>query len=100
MIILVNSKNKEAVVNLAKGKNIIFSSSLFHFGCNHTDFNIADKIRYPEWVKNNLGHILSASEPRYRAFLYLDRFSTFGKEQQMLDSEGHTTVYVQGIINR
>ena len=48
-------------------------------------------------MKNEDGHILS--EPRYRAFLYLDHFSTLDKDQQILDSEGQTTVYVPGIID-
>ena len=94
--ILEDDKNHETIVKLAKGETIIFSSSLFHFGCNHQDFNKAYGIRFKDWT-NVDGNCLSA--PRYRAFIYLDHFSTKGKEQQILDSTGETTIYQQGIID-
>ena len=46
--ILVNAQGQEEVIKLAKGQTIIFSSSLFHFGCNHYDFNMAYGIPYGE----------------------------------------------------
>ena len=92
----MDAKKHETIVKLAKGETIIFSSSVFHFGCNHEDFNKAYGIRFKDWTNVN-GNCLS--EPRYRAFIYLDHFSTKGKEQQILDSTGETTIYQQGIID-
>ena len=51
--ILVNAKGEEEVMKLAKGERIIFSSSLFHFGCDHFDFNMAYNIPYEEWKSND-----------------------------------------------
>ena len=95
--ILLDAKGREEKVKLAKGETIIFSSSLFHFGCNHLDFNLAYEMKYPTWIENDKCEILS--EPRYRAFLCMDHFSTLGKKQQILDSEGQTTIYVKGITD-
>ena len=39
--ILANDTGQETIVKLAKGETIIFSSSTFHFGCNHEDYNKA-----------------------------------------------------------
>ena len=94
--ILVNAKKQETIVKLAKGGTFIFSSSVFHLGWNHTDFNIAYWIKFKDWIQDKQGKCLS--EPPYRAFLYLD-FSTKGKKQQILDSEDQTAVYVRGIFD-
>ena len=88
--ILVNAKGKEEVVKLAKGESIIFSSSLFHFGCNHFDFNMAYNVPYEEWKRDDNNLIICP--PHYRIFLYMDHYSTLGKEQQIVDSSGATTV--------
>ena len=72
--ILVNAKGKEKVVKLAKGESIIFSSSLFHFGCNHFDFNMAYDLPYETWKRDDINLIISP--PRYRIFLYMDHYST------------------------
>ena len=95
--IIIDAKQHETIVKLSKGETIIFSSSVFHFGCNHEDFNKAYGIKFKDWTQDSKGKCLS--EPRYRAFLYLDHFSTKGKGQQILDSTGETTIYVQGIID-
>ena len=97
--ILLDEKGREQLIKLSKGETIIFSSSLFHFGCDHdiVDFNTAYGIPFKDWVKTEKGEILS--RPRYRAFLYMDHFFTFGKEQQILDYEGQTTIYGKGIID-
>ena len=44
--ILLNANKKGTIVKIAKDETIIFSSSVFHFGCNHTDFNITYGIKY------------------------------------------------------
>ena len=95
--ILEKHTGQETIVKLAKGETIIFSSSLFHFGCNHEDYNKAYGIRYKDWYKDDNGVLVSG--PRYRAFVYLDHYSTRGKEQQILDSTGETTIYQEGIID-
>ena len=95
--ILANSTGEETIVKLAKGESIIFSSSTFHFGCNHEDYNKAYKIKYDDWSFNDHGALVSC--PRYRAFVYLDHYSARGKEQQILDSTGETTIYQEGIVD-
>ena len=97
--ILVNAKGEEEVIKLAKGESIIFSSSLFHFGCNHFDFSMAYDISYGEWKRDDNNLIISP--PRYRIFLYLDHhdYSTKGNDQQIVDSSGQTTVHAKGIID-
>ena len=57
--ILVDAKKHETIVKLAKGETIIFSSSVFHFGCNHEDYNKAYNIRYKDWYKDDNGLLVS-----------------------------------------
>ena len=57
--ILLDEKGREQLIKLSKGETIIFSSSLFHFGCGHVDFNTAYKIPFEDWVKTEKGEILS-----------------------------------------
>ena len=100
--IRLDAEGREKKVKLAKGETVIFSSSLFL--CFTSDATISTSTmriyydtKYPTWIKSDSGEILS--QPRYRIFLYMDHYSTLEKEQQILDSDGQTTVYVKGIID-
>lgn len=72
--VIENATGKRRIIRTKKGQVVVWTSTTYHFGCNHHDFNGKS----------------DSDKPRRRLFFYMDHCSSTGK-YAIHDTDGFIT---------